>query len=46
LVSGVLSNTLLKMVVATVVGRGRFRAAAGGALGAMAVALVVMLLLR
>jgi uncharacterized membrane protein (DUF4010 family) len=46
LVSGVLSNTLLKMVVAAVVGRGWFRAAAGGALGVMAVALIVMLLLR
>ena len=46
LVTGVLSNTLLKMAVAAFVGRGWFRAAAGGALGAMAVALGTMLLLR
>jgi uncharacterized membrane protein (DUF4010 family) len=46
LVTGVLSNTLLKMAVAAFVGRGWFRAAAGGALGAMAVALGMMLLLR
>jgi uncharacterized membrane protein (DUF4010 family) len=39
LVVGILSNTVLKLVVAVVVGRGRFRAAAAGGLGAIALAL-------
>ena len=46
LVTGILSNTLLKLGVALVVGRGRFRAATAGALGAMALALGAMLLVR
>jgi uncharacterized membrane protein (DUF4010 family) len=43
LVAGILSNTLLKLAVAVVVGRGAFRAMAAGALGAIAAALLVML---
>jgi uncharacterized membrane protein (DUF4010 family) len=45
LAAGVLANTLLKLVVAVVVGRGSFRVATTGALGAMAMAIVVGLLL-
>jgi uncharacterized membrane protein (DUF4010 family) len=44
LVAGMLSNTLLKLTVAAVVGRGSFRAAAAGGLGAMATILAVSLL--
>ena len=43
LVAGMLSNTVLKLLVTLVLGRGSFRAAAGAGLGTMAVALVVML---
>jgi uncharacterized membrane protein (DUF4010 family) len=39
LVAGVLANTLLKLVVALVVGRGAFRLVTVGVLGAMAVSL-------
>lgn len=46
LVAGVLSNTGLKLAVAMVVGRGPFRAATAGALGAIAAAVVVMLVIR
>lgn len=45
LVAGVLSNTLLKLAVAVVVGRGAFRAATAGALGAIAAAVVLALVL-
>jgi uncharacterized membrane protein (DUF4010 family) len=41
---GMLSNTLLKMGVAVVVGRGSFRAATGLTLGAMALALAAALI--
>jgi uncharacterized membrane protein (DUF4010 family) len=43
LVAGMLSNTLLKLAVAVVVGRGSFRIVAGAGLGAMAAALAVAL---
>jgi uncharacterized membrane protein (DUF4010 family) len=43
LVAGMLSNTLLKLTVAVVVGRGVFRAAAAGGLGALATILAVSL---
>jgi uncharacterized membrane protein (DUF4010 family) len=43
LVGGILANTLLKLVVAAIVGRGAFRAVTVGALGAMAIAIVVAL---
>ena len=46
LVTGILSNTLLKLVVAGTVGRGRFRLMTAGALGAVAVAMGLMLVLR
>jgi len=46
LVTGILSNTLLKLVVAGVVGRGWFRVMAAGALGVVALAMGVMLVLR
>ncbi|MEQ1573779.1 MAG: MgtC/SapB family protein [Vicinamibacterales bacterium] len=46
LVVGILSNTLLKLGVAVVVGRGTFRTVSAGALGAMAVAMAAMLMLR
>jgi uncharacterized membrane protein (DUF4010 family) len=46
LVTGILSNTLLKLVVAGTVGRGRFRLMAAGALGVVALATGVMLVLR
>jgi uncharacterized membrane protein (DUF4010 family) len=36
---GILSNTLFKLIVAVVVGRGSFRAATAGGLGAIALAL-------
>ena len=45
LVTGILSNTLLKLVVAGVVGRGWFRVMTAGALGAVALAMGVMLVL-
>jgi uncharacterized membrane protein (DUF4010 family) len=41
---GILANTLLKLTVAVVVGRGSFRVVTAGGLGAMAVAIVSMLL--
>lgn len=44
LVAGMLSNTVLKMSVAAVVGRGSFRAAAAGGLGVMATILAVSLI--
>ena len=43
LVAGILSNTLLKLVVALVVGRGLFRVATTLALTAMAVVMAIML---
>ena len=43
LVAGMLSNTLLKLAVAVVVGRGWFRVVTGAGLGAMAAALAVAL---
>ena len=43
---GVLSNTLLKLVVVGVVGRGTFRVMAAGSLAVIAVALGMMLVLR
>jgi len=46
LVAGILSNTLLKLVVALVVGRGVFRFATTLALVAMAVAMGIMLAIR
>ena len=46
LVTGILSNTLLKLAVAAGIGRGTFRMFAGGALAAIAIALGVMLVLR
>ena len=46
LVVGILSNTLLKLVVAGTVGRGWFRLMAAFALGAVALAMGVMLVLR
>jgi uncharacterized membrane protein (DUF4010 family) len=45
LAAGVLSNTLLKMSVATVVGRGAFRALTAITLGAMAVAILAAIML-
>jgi len=45
LVAGILSNTLLKLGVAAIVGRGTFRAVAAGALGAMAVLMAATLML-
>jgi len=44
LVAGILSNTLLKLAVGSVVGRGWFRAVTAAGLGAMAIALAVLLL--
>jgi uncharacterized membrane protein (DUF4010 family) len=44
LVAGILSNTLLKLAVAVVVGRGVFRAAAGVGLGAIALAIAAALM--
>ena len=44
LVVGMLSNTLLKMGVAVVVGRGTFRTVTGAGLGAIALALAAALL--
>lgn len=46
LVAGILSNTLLKLGVAAIVGRGTFRAVTAGALGAMAIAIAAALMLR
>jgi uncharacterized membrane protein (DUF4010 family) len=43
---GVLSNTLLKMTVAVVVGRGAFRVITGSALAAIAIAIGVALAIR
>lgn len=45
LVAGVLSNTFLKLFVAVAVGRGWFRVATGGTLGAMAAVTIVAVLL-
>jgi uncharacterized membrane protein (DUF4010 family) len=45
LVAGILSNTLLKLTVALVIGRGWFRTATAAGLGAMALALAVALLI-
>jgi uncharacterized membrane protein (DUF4010 family) len=46
LVAGILSNTLLKLTVAVVVGQGWFRTVTAGALGAMAVTIVAMMAFR
>ena len=43
LVAGILSNTLLKLAVALVIGRGWFRTATAAGLGAIALALAVAL---
>ena len=43
LVAGILSNTLLKLSVALVMGRGWFRTATAAALGAMTSAIVATL---
>jgi uncharacterized membrane protein (DUF4010 family) len=43
LVAGVLSNTLLKLAVGLVIGRGWFRVVTGAGLGAMGVALALLL---
>jgi len=45
LVAGILSNTLLKLGVAAIAGRGTFRAVAAGALGAMAAVIAATLML-
>jgi uncharacterized membrane protein (DUF4010 family) len=45
LVAGILSNTMLKLAVAVVVGRGWFRTVTAGALGAMVVAIGVIVTL-
>ena len=44
LVTGILSNTLLKLTIAVVVGRGWFRVITGAGLGALAVSIVAMLM--
>ena len=44
LVSGILSNTLLKLTVAVAVGRGWFRVITAAGLGALAVSIVAMLM--
>lgn len=46
LVAGILSNTLLKLTVAVVLGRGSFRTATAAMLGAMGLAMAVTLVLR
>jgi uncharacterized membrane protein (DUF4010 family) len=46
LVIGILSNTLLKLTIAVVVGRGWFRAITAAGLGAIAVSIVAMLLMN
>jgi uncharacterized membrane protein (DUF4010 family) len=46
LVIGILSNTLLKLTVAVVVGRGWFRAITAAGLGAIAVSILAMLLVE
>ena len=46
LVAGLISNTLLKLTVAVVVGRGSFRTATGVMLGAIAPAMAVSLAVR
>ena len=46
LAAGILSNTLLKLTVAVVVGRGSFRTATAAMLGAMALAMAVTLVVR
>lgn len=45
LVWGILANTLLKLTVALVIGRGWFRAGTGAALGAMALSLIAALVI-
>jgi len=44
LVAGILANTLVKLAIALVVGRGWFRTATAGTLAAMSLALVAMLM--
>ena len=44
LVTGILSNTLLKLAVAVVVGRGWFRAITAAGLGAIAISILAILL--
>lgn len=46
LLAGIVSNTVLKLVVAGVFGRGRFRVMAAGVLGVVALAIVVAIVLR
>lgn len=46
LVTGIVSNTVLKLTAAVVMGRGVFRLATGAALGAMAIVIVVVIALR
>ena len=46
LVTGIVSNTMLKLTAALVMGRGVFRLATGAALGAMAIVIVVVIALR
>jgi uncharacterized membrane protein (DUF4010 family) len=46
LVAGILSNTLLKLIVAVVVGRGWFRVATAAGLGAMALAMGAVALMH
>lgn len=46
LVTGIVSNTMLKFTAAVVMGRGVFRLATGAALGAMAIVIVVVIALR
>jgi hypothetical protein len=43
-VAGILANTLVKLAIALVVGRGWFRTATAGTLAAMSLALVAMLM--
>jgi hypothetical protein len=45
LAAGVLSNTLLKMTVATVVGRGAFRAVTAVTLGALAASILAAIVM-
>lgn len=45
LAAGMLSNTLLKLTVAVVVGRGSFRAATSAMLGAMALAMAIAMMM-
>lgn len=46
LLTGIISNTLLKLTAAMVMGRGVFRLATGAALGAMAIVIVAIIALQ